>query len=77
MDIRQSQAKLVPTQRLADFALRCAVATAVVAAAKSKEMPRDRALDALLRMDRKLQSHARVKATYAYRPELLAQPQSI
>lgn len=50
---------------------------AVVAAAKSKEMPRDRALDALLRMDRKLQSHARVKATYAYRPELLAQPQSI
>lgn len=50
---------------------------AVVVAAKSKDMQRDEALDALLRMDRKLQSHARVKASYAYRAELLAQPQSI
>jgi hypothetical protein len=43
----------------------------VVASAKSSELSREQALDALLRMDRKLQSHARVKATYAYRAELL------
>lgn len=46
---------------------------AVVAAAKAKTLARDEALDALLRMDRKLQSHARVKPTYAYRADLLAQ----
>lgn len=45
----------------------------VLEAAKARGLTRDDALDALLRMDRKLQSHARVKATYAYRAELLAQ----
>jgi len=46
----------------------------VVASAKARALLRDDALDALLRMDRKLQSHARVKASYAYRAELLAPP---
>ena len=45
---------------------------AVVIEAKKKELAKDDALDALLRMDRKLQSHARVKPTYAYRADLLA-----
>ncbi len=45
----------------------------VLASAKTRGLTRDDALDALLRMDRKLQSHARVKATYAYRAELLTQ----
>jgi hypothetical protein len=45
----------------------------VVESAKAKNFSREEALDALLRMDRKLQSHARVKATYAYRAELLTQ----
>jgi hypothetical protein len=45
----------------------------VVASARARGLSRDDALDALLRMDRKLQSHARVKATYAYRAELLTQ----
>ena len=42
--------------------------------AKSRGMSRDDSLDALLRMDRKLQSHARVKPGYAYRSELLSPP---
>jgi len=46
---------------------------AVVAEAKKKTLAKDDALDALLRMDRKLQSHARVKPTYAYRADLLEQ----
>jgi hypothetical protein len=50
-----------------------AAIASVIASAKSRNFSRDDALDALLRMDRKLQSHARVKATYAYRAELLAQ----
>ena len=45
---------------------------AVVTEAKKKGLAKDDALDALLRMDRKLQSHARVKPTYAYRADLLA-----
>lgn len=45
---------------------------AVVMEAKKKDLRKDDALDALLRMDRKLQSHARVKPTYAYRVDLLA-----
>ncbi len=45
----------------------------VVDSARARGLSRDDALDALLRMDRKLQSHARVKATYAYRAELLTQ----
>lgn len=45
---------------------------AVVAEAKKKDLAKEDALDALLRMDRKLQSHARVKPTYAYRADLLA-----
>lgn len=44
---------------------------AVILEAKKKDLAKDDALDALLRMDRKLQSHARVKATYAYRADLL------
>ncbi|MEO7110501.1 MAG: hypothetical protein ABI183_08700 [Polyangiaceae bacterium] len=45
----------------------------VLDTAKARGLSRDDALDSLLRMDRKLQSHARVKATYAYRAELLTQ----
>lgn len=45
---------------------------AVIAEAKKKNLAKGDALDALLRMDRKLQSHARVKPTYAYRADLLA-----
>jgi hypothetical protein len=50
-----------------------AAVASVLEAAKARGLSRDDALDALLRMDRKLQSHARVKATYAYRAELLTQ----
>ncbi|MGH7280457.1 MAG: hypothetical protein ACRELY_02955 [Polyangiaceae bacterium] len=49
---------------------------AVVAEAKKKDLAKEDALDALLRMDRKLQSHARVKPTYAYRADLL-EPRAI
>ena len=38
---------------------------------RTAEMAGDLVLDALLRMERNLRSHARVKAGYAYRPEAL------
>ncbi|MGA7124583.1 MAG: hypothetical protein WBY94_31055 [Polyangiaceae bacterium] len=47
----------------------------VLAAARARELSTDDVLDALLRMERMLRSHSRVKAAYAYRPETLT-PQS-
>lgn len=43
----------------------------LVARAREADMAADEVLDALLRMERNLRSHARVKAGYAYRPEAL------
>ncbi len=40
-------------------------------AARAKGMPKDRTLDALLRMELSLRALSRVKASYAYRPEAL------
>jgi hypothetical protein len=47
---------------------------AVVAAARARDLPTDETLDALLRMGRALRALSRVKATYAYRVEALAPP---
>ncbi len=47
---------------------------AVLAAARTRELATDAVLDALLRMERSLRSLARVKASYAYRPEALEPP---
>jgi hypothetical protein len=44
----------------------------VLRAARAKEMTTQDVLDALLRMERSLRSLARVKASYAYRPEALS-----
>lgn len=43
----------------------------VLAAARAASLSTDDALDALLRMERRLRSLSRVKAEYAYRPEAL------
>jgi len=47
----------------------------VLEAARERAMPTCDALDALLRMERNLRSHSRVKASYAYRAENLASGQ--
>jgi len=49
-----------------------AVIGPVLAAARSRSLPTDDALDALLRMERTLRSLSRVKPAYAYRPDALA-----
>lgn len=43
----------------------------VLEAARSRKLGKDATLDALLRMERILRSHSRVKAAYAYRAEAL------
>jgi hypothetical protein len=43
----------------------------VLEAARARGLAKDAALDALLRMERNLRSHSRVKAAYAYRAEAL------
>jgi len=47
---------------------------AVLAAARARDVSTGTVLDALLRMERSLRSLARVKAAYAYRPDVLWKP---
>lgn len=46
----------------------------VLETARNEGMPREEALDALLRMEARLRAHSRVKPSYAYRAESLRRP---